>query len=266
MTDHAEIIDPGQMQALLDREQIDMQIATAQKYRRSLEGFRLELGEMALLDEATAASMFYSIPRGKNDDGTQKYIEGATIRFAEAAASSWGNLRCGGRGVDEQEKFVTAQGIAFDLQKNVVWALEVRRNILTSKGHRYSADVIQQTVNSAISIAVRNAILRVIPGGMWKPIYEQARQASVPGGKTIESKREACLAAFAEIGAKREQVFAAMGIKGPLDLDLEMLVRLRGFYTAIRDKETSLEQALAPPGQARAGRKRARKGKLGGKS
>src|SRR6185369_14649302 len=69
------------------REEIDIQIATAKRYPRSITAFKRQCLEMATLDEETAGSMYYVLPRAG------KKIEGPSVRLAEIAGSAWGNLR-----------------------------------------------------------------------------------------------------------------------------------------------------------------------------
>ena len=59
------------------RAEIDTQIATARAYPRSLKRFRETATTMATLDEKTAASCFYALPRGG------KSIMGPSARLAE---------------------------------------------------------------------------------------------------------------------------------------------------------------------------------------
>src|SRR4051812_35342577 len=96
---------------LIDATEIDMQIATARRYPRSLKAFRDQITELVTLDEDVARSCIYVVPRdGKN-------IEGPSARFAELIISCWGNNRTGGRIVGADEDFVTGQGFFFDLEK-----------------------------------------------------------------------------------------------------------------------------------------------------
>ena len=68
--------------SVLSRAEIDVQITTAKRYPRSVTAFRREAEEMATLDEETAGSMFYVLPRaGKN-------IEGPSVRLAEIVGSA----------------------------------------------------------------------------------------------------------------------------------------------------------------------------------
>ena len=99
--------------ALLNKSEIDMQVATAHKYPRSVKRFRDETLAMVTLNENVAQECIYSLPRdGKN-------IEGPSARFAEVVASAWGNSRAGARVVSDAGDFVTAQGVFHDLERNV---------------------------------------------------------------------------------------------------------------------------------------------------
>ena len=98
--------------ALLNKSEIDMQVATAHKYPRSVKRFRDETLAMVTLNENVAQECIYSLPRdGKN-------IEGPSARFAEVVASAWGNSRAGARVVSDVGDFVTAQGVFHDLERS----------------------------------------------------------------------------------------------------------------------------------------------------
>src|SRR5262245_11187920 len=153
-----EILHTATALESLNRSEIDIQIATARKYPRSLLKFKNDAEAMACLDEETASSCFYALKRA------EKPIEGPSVRLAEIVASAWGNLRSGARIIAEDEKFVVAQGACHDLEKNVAFQVEVRRRITDKNGRRYSDDMITTTCNAACSIALRNAIFKAIPG------------------------------------------------------------------------------------------------------
>src|SRR6267142_961378 len=95
-----EIVDVGSL-AIINKSEIDQQIATAKKYPRSVKQFINEAIQLATLDEDTAKDCIYALPR----DG--KVIEGPSARFAEIVAYSWGNSRAGARVIGEDAEFVT---------------------------------------------------------------------------------------------------------------------------------------------------------------
>jgi len=226
--------------ALLNRSEIDMQIATAHKYPRSISQFRRDVMDMVTISEAVAQECIYAVPR----DG--KVIEGPSARFAEVVASAWGNGRAGARVVSDAGDFVTAQGVYHDLQKNVAITYEVQRRITGRNGCRFSPDMIGVTANAACSIALRNAILKGIPKAFWADMYEGARRTAMGDVKTLPNRRAEAFKALQGYGISKEQVLAKLGLQGDADIGQEQLLTLRGLLTAIKDGDTTPEQAFAP--------------------
>ncbi len=235
--------------ALLNKSEIDMQIATAHKYPRSIKRFRDEALQMVTLNERVAEGCIYALPRGN------KTIEGPSARFAEVVASAWGNCRAGARVVSDQGDFITAQGVFHDLERNVAITYEVQRRITDSKGKRYNADMIGVTGNAASSIALRNAILKGVPKAFWDDMYQAARQTVMGDFKTLGNRRADALKAFLGFGVTQEQVFAKLEVAGIEDIGLEHLVVLRGLLTAIKEGDTTPEQAFAESAPASTGPK-----------
>lgn len=217
---------------------IDLQISTARAYPRSVEKFRRDALSLAVLDEETAGSCFYAIPR----DG--KMIEGPSVRLAEIAAYAWGNIRVEARIQAIEEKQVIAVGTALDLERNNLERVEVPRSIVTSKGKRYGADMINVTCRAALAIARREAIFAVIPRAYINPIYRQARRASIGEGGTIEQERQKALGWFKKIGIDPERIYHTLGVKGMADIGEDELISLRGIRTAIQDGDILAETAF----------------------
>lgn len=225
--------------ALLNKSEIDMQIATAHKYPRSVKKFRETTLEMVTLNENIAQECIYSLPRdGKN-------IEGPSARFAEVVASAWGNSRAGARVVADSGDFVTAQGVFHDLERNVAITYEVQRRIVDRQGRRFKPDMIGVTANAACSIALRNAILKGVPKAFWADMYDAARQTAIGDVQTLANRRARALSVLQKMGVKPEQVFEFLGIKGEEDMTLEHLGTLFGITTAIKEGDTTPEQAFS---------------------
>lgn len=231
------------MVALLNKSEIDQQIATAHRFPRSIKRFRDEAMAMVTLSESVAEQCIYALPR----DG--KTIEGPSARFAEVVASAWGNCRAGARVVDDSGEFVTAQGVFHDLERNVAITYEVQRRIVNKRGQRYSADMIGVTANAACSIALRNAILKGVPKAFWEDMYSEARRVIMGDVKTLANRRANAVAAFQKFGVSAEQIVAKLGVQGIEDVSLEHLVTLKGLLTAIRDGDTTPEDAFATTAQ-----------------
>ena len=225
--------------ALLNKSEIEQQIATARKFPRSVKRFLDNALEMVTLSESIAQECIYSLPR----DG--KVIEGPSARFAEIIVSAWGNSRAGARVVSENGEFVTAQGVFHDLEHNTAITFEVQRRIVNKNGKRYSHDMIGVTANAACSIALRNAILKGVPKAFWADLYAAARRTVMGDFKTLPSRRAAAFEQFQAYGIDKAKIYTVLGIKGQEDIGLEHLVTLGGMLTALKDGDTTPEELLA---------------------
>lgn len=220
------------------RGEIDIQIATARRYPRSIKVFRDTALQAATLDEETAASCFYALPR------SGKTVEGPSARLAEIVASCWGHLRIDARVVNEDARFVTSRAVAWDTQANVAVAFEVRRRITDKGGKTFNDDMIGVTSNAASSIALRNAVFKVVPSPFWRPIYQACRKVAVGDASTLTKKRSGVIERFAKMGVTPPMIFALLGVAGEDDITLDHLSTLIGIGTAIRDGDTTIDQAF----------------------
>lgn len=237
-----EFVEGSKALTALTNAEIDIQISTAKAYPRSVTEFKRTAMELATLDVKTARSMYYLIPRGG------KQIEGPTIRMAEIVAYAWGNIRVGARIIAQEHATVTAQGVCFDLQRNVSASVEVKRGILKSDGKtRYDADMIRVTCQAACKIAYREAVFAVVPRSLFKDIYEESKIVSVGKGETIEQMRDGWLNHFESKGVKRAAIFRTLNVKGEEDIGLDQLIVLNGIDQAVKEGEMSVEEAFSDP-------------------
>ncbi len=243
---NVEIVEPGSALAQLNRSEIDMQITTAKRYPRSIHDFIAESRDMACLDEETAGECIYALVRGN------KTIQGPSARFAEIIASAWGNCRAAARVVGEDDKFVTSQGMFFDVQRNVAISYEVRRRITDRFGKKYGDDMVGVTANAACSIALRNAVLKGIPKAYWKRIYEDAKRTAIGDAKSLTTKVQAMLDYFGKMGISPERVLEVIEKPAIEDVGADDLLTLKGIATAIKDGDSSLDEAFPPKGAAEA--------------
>lgn len=235
-----EIAPDSNMVALLNSSEIDTQITTARKYPRSLRQFQRDVFEMVTISEAIAAECIYALKR----DG--KIIEGPSARFAEIVVSAWGNSRAGARVVSDHGDFITAQGAFHDLQRNVCITYEVQRRIVNKNGQRFSTDMIGVTGNAASSIALRNAILKGVPKAFWAEHFMAARKTAMGEVKTLPTRRALVFEELARFGVTPEQCYALLGVHGDVDVGLDHLMTLKGIITAIKEGDTTPEQAFEP--------------------
>lgn len=236
-TNGFELVAPTALEAI-ERANVDIQISTAHKFPRSLTVSKQKMLDLATLDQETAESCFYKLNR------QGKSIEGPSIRLAEIAAASYGNLRYGARVISNDGKKITAQGFCHDLESNVLAAVEVSRRITDREGRTYSEDMQIVTGNAACAIALRNAMFKVVPFALVKPIFESAKRAAVGDIKTLAERRTAMLKKFAAMGVNEKRVCATVGKVGVDEIGLPELETLIGLHNAVRDGEQTVDEAF----------------------
>ena len=230
----------GKTVALLNRSEVEAQISAAHQFKRSVKTFLSEATTLATMNREIAESCIYSIPR----DG--KLIAGPSVRLAEICASAYGNLHIGARIVDIEEREIVAQGVAWDLEKNLRVTVETRRRITSRNGRRYSDDMVTTTGNAAASIALRNAIFRVVPRTYVNIVYDKVREVAVGNAKTLDARRAELLVRLEKIGIPRDRVFAKLDKKAIEDIGLEDLEMLIGLGSAIKNGEQQIDDLFPP--------------------
>jgi len=225
------------MAAILQKAEIDQQIATAKQYPRSIKLAVSKIKTLALLDEQTAEECMYALPRGG------KPITGPSARFAEIVSQSWGNGRVDARitHVDRDEGYIEAEGVYLDLEENVATRRRVRRRITNKQGRIFSDDMIIVTGNAACSIAARNAVLAGVPKAVWRGAYEEARGVTAGDVQTLAETRDKSIKAFAQFGVKPEQIYGALGVKGEVEITIDHIPVLRGMYSTLKNGEETVE-------------------------
>lgn len=226
----------GALEAIT-RSEVAMQLDSAHRYPRSISKFLKDVVSLATFSREVAESCMYSVPRGG------KMITGPSVRLAEMCASTWGNLHVGARVIDVTATEVIAQAVAWDLQSNVRVTVEAARSIVGKRG-RYDEDMIRVTGMAAISVALRNAIFRIVPRAYVDAAYTKARECAVGDLKTLTARRDDALSRFHKLGVTPERIFGRLGIKGPDDVTLEHLEQLFGIYTAVKSNELTLDEAF----------------------
>lgn len=236
----------------IERAHLDVAIVTAKRYpmhtgAAGIRRFQEEGIAMATVNEETARSCLYALPRGG------KTIRGRSVRLAEIAASAYGNINFATRIIDVGEKEIVAQGACHDLERNVSATTEVRRRITNRGGQRYNDDMIAVTCNAAASIALRNAIFKVVPAALVEPIYEAAQNMAVGDASTLDIRRVKCVGAFALMGVTEERLLAKVQRPSVSEITGDDLVELIGLFNSIRAKEINVDEAFPLPVDERLG-------------
>ena len=228
----------------ITRAEVDIQISTAKRFPRSIGQVKKDMLSFATLDQDTAESCFYSLPRGG------KNIQGPSVRLAEIAVACYGNLRAGVRVIETvstgDSPHVVLQAVCHDLEKNTCVTIEKRRRIVgkKSKGGAIDEDDINLACNAGSAIAFRDCVFKVVPGALIKPVYEQAKSVAIGDSKTLTERRDRAVAAFSKMGVKLDKILPTLGKKSLEEIDLADLETLFGLHTAIKDGHTTIDEAF----------------------
>lgn len=235
---------------VMERAQIDVMIAAAQRRPRpEIAKIRQRMLSYATVDEETAESCIYTLKRWDAEAQEYKFIQGPSIRLAEILTVCWQNLRAGARTIDNDGRKVTAQGLCFDVENNVLMFAEVSRRITHKDGRTYSEDMQLVTAAACCSIAKRNAVFQVVPFALIKPVYEDIKKVVTGNVSTLTTKRDKVFKRFYSLGVDKEKILAVLGKESLESVDLEDVSLLIGLGTAIKDKELTIEEAFRIPGE-----------------
>jgi hypothetical protein len=226
---------------LQDKAAIDVQISTAKAFPRNLKRATENAIAIVTLDKETAATCTYSVPRGG------KTITGPSVHLAKILSQCWGNLRIEAKVVSIEDKTLTSQAVAFDLENNLAIKVEVKRSIMTKSG-RMNDDMIVVTGNAGNSIALRNAVLSVIPRSIVDKVQGEAKKVLIgdvsSSAKLLARRKQVFDALKDTYNLKESEILSAIG-KAAIDhVTADDLVTLIGIGTAIKDGDTTVDYAF----------------------
>lgn len=250
----ARLADPTPMQLVetidsAERANIDIQVSTAHAYPRNLSRTINNSIAIATMDKETAQTCGYALPRGG------KPITGPSVHLAKIIAQQYGNLRAEARVVNVTGTQVISRGTAWDLENNYAVAFEVRRSILTSKGNRFTEDMITVTGNAANAIAYRNAIFAVVPKAITDRVYKAAQEC-ITGDLSDETKliqrRDKAVKYFNDqYGITEEEVIKLCGKQTINQIGANEIALLLGIQQSLKDGDTTVDEVMAPYRQSR---------------
>ena len=239
---------PAPHEAGLVGPDVQMQIEAARRFPRKTAECLAEIVELATVDVDTAASCTYAVPRRQRQpDGSWKtvIIRGPSVRFAEIVAYCWRNMRIEGRTVRDNGDTVTVRGTCWDVERNNIIAIEMDRNVLTRSGKRYPPDGVINAANAGSSIAVRNATFRVVPRALYLGAHTEAMRHAAGTPKTLPARRARALEALQKHhGVQAAQVLQLLNVDHVDKIDEDHLAILNGIHVALRDGETTVEEAF----------------------
>lgn len=234
-----EVYEPKGM-ASIDRAEIDIQIATAKRYPRTVSKCLNDAEDMITCDKATADSAFYELPAFK---GSKEVIVGPSIRAAEIVAACWGNLEYGSRPleVDRVEGVVRAQGYCIDREKNIRFTTVKSRRIKDKYGKLYKDDLINKTMLAAQAIAERDAICKVVPRTYVNQLYQKAMKVA-DGDVSLEDRIKSALEQFKKLGVDEKSVLTYLEVADKRDITGEQVRHLRGIFTALKEGSATVDE------------------------
>lgn len=228
----------------IEKANVDTQVSTAKQYPRDITRALNNSIVMATIDQQTAQTMGYALPRGG------KPITGPSVHLAKLIVSNWGNIRAEAKVVQITESQVVSRGTCWDLENNVATAFEVRRSIKGKNGQRFTDDMITVVGNAANAIAYRNAVFSVIPKAITDKVY-QAAQHCITGDLSDDAKllqrRTQCLKFFNdEYGITEAEVVKLCGKQTVNQIRGEEMALLIGIYQSLKDGDTTVEEIMKP--------------------
>lgn len=224
-----------------DRAAIDIQISTAKAYPRNIKRAIENSIAIVTMDKETASTCTYAVPRAG------KAITGPSVHLAKILAQNWGNLRVETKVVGIDARQVTSQAVCFDLENNLAIKVEVKRSIMTKSG-RMTDDMITVTGNAGNSIALRNAVLSVIPKAIVDKVYGEAKSkitGDVSDKTKLLARRKQVIDGLKDTYSLTEaEIIGAVGKASVDHLTSDDLVVLIGIGTAIKDGDTDIDTAF----------------------
>ncbi len=224
-----------------DKAAIDVQISTAKAYPRNIKRSTENAIAIVTMDLETASTCTYSVPRGG------KAITGPSVHLAKILAQVWGNMRIEAKVVSIDARQVTSEAVCFDLETNLAMKAQVKRSIMSKSG-RFNDDMITVTGNASNSIALRNAILSVIPRAVVNKVYNAAKQTitgDLSDGTKLIKKRKQVLDQLKDVySLKENEILSAVGKSAIDHLTPDDLVVLIGIGQSIKDGDTTVDLAF----------------------
>jgi hypothetical protein len=202
---------------------------------------------------------WYSIPYKDKQTGKTTNVEGPSIKAAMALARRWGNCANAGRIVEDLDDRLVVEGVFMDYETN----LRTLRTVSVAKKSWSAAirqvvplreDRLNMSIQAGMSKAIRNAVLASIPASLVDSYVAAAKRIAVKGGPkapgaqepTAKERIAASVKFFVSKGATPKSVDDYInGLASETDEDT--LATLIGVATAIKDGQTTIEEAFGKP-------------------
>lgn len=220
-------------------EEVKLRYMMAAQFPRNLLSVSQNISfECRDYDLAEAAE--YSFKRGV------AIVTGPSIKLMEAIAKHYGNIDTGIRVLERRTGSSTIEVYALDIQSNTRKAMtfDVKHSRDTKQGQKQltdERDIYEMEANMA-SRRLRRCIEGIIPKAIVNDAIKVCRETLDGGSKeTRAMKLTKLLMAFSSYGISQENIEKSLGKKMDEFLP-EDIATCRGFYTAIKDGQQSVEE------------------------
>jgi hypothetical protein len=241
--------DTGGLVGAAAREQSRVQSALviAQRFPRSEDKCRAKI--LRSCQRPTFAEKArYVYPRGGQN------IEGPSVQLARECGRIWGNLDYGYAVADRTREHTTVEGVCWDLETNSRNTASVTfKNLILRKGKGWiepdERDYRELTAKNG-AIAVRNAILQVVPPDIVEEAMHTVRKTIIDAakGETRQDAKSAVrrmVVAFRDLKVTKEMLEAKLG-HAIDETTAEEIADLRGVYTSIADGQYKVDEVFQP--------------------
>lgn len=189
----------------------------------------------------------YSFPRGG------KTVTGPSVRLAREIARCWGNLQYGLRIVEMTNEHVHVKGWAWDVETNLRAESEAKFGRLIPRKDKQTGEThwlepnerdLRELINRHGAIAVRNALLQVVPPDVIEDALVMSRRTVEKAARgELKQDREklvrSTVASFAYYGVNEDMLERFIG--NPMSqISEQQVASLREVYAALKDGAASV--------------------------
>jgi len=224
--------------------EVQAAMVIAKKFPRDIEAAWSRILQ-ACRRPSLAEQAIYEFPRGNT------LVTGPSIRLVEVIAQNYANVDYGVVELTQHDGQSVLMAYAWDLETNVR-----RSNIFTVKHERKAygrvveltdpRDIYEITASQG-SRRLRSCLLGVLPRDIIEEAIKECDKTLIAQSKDPLPKRiEKMIEAYNSLGVSEEQISKRFGVPCKR-LTERMLIRLRRFYTAIKDGFTTAREVFGSP-------------------
>lgn len=214
--------------------EIDTQIMTAKAFPRDVNKCLKNIINYIENDQDIADSCIYKVDAGNN-----KYADGPSIRLAELFVSEWGNIMINTKLIGNDGARVISSGRCWDLEKNVCSEIQVSKSIITKDNTKYGNKMQEVTILAASSIALRNAVFKIIPKTFIDKAFEAAKRVVVNGVQSkpvdFEMRRNKVFDGVKRLGISVETILSYFNKKSIDQIDNEEVQHILAVGTSVKE-------------------------------